>query len=63
VPEYGGEGSEAYQKPATGQRIKPGAKLDAEYFDKNSPVARKRPYEASIRLAAVLNEAFAQHLR
>jgi nuclease S1 len=50
---------EAYQNPLTGQRIKPGAKIGAEYFDKNLPIARERLFHAGIRLAIVLNEAFA----
>ena len=49
---------EAYQDPATGQRIKPGAKLADDYQAKSLPVARTRLYQASVRLAWVLNEAF-----
>ena len=49
---------EAYQDPTTGMRIKTGAKLSEQYFYKNLPVARRRLYEAGVRLAAVLNECF-----
>jgi hypothetical protein len=49
---------EAYQDPTTGMRIKSGAKLGDQYFNKNLPVARARLYQAGGRLAAVLNECF-----
>ncbi len=49
---------DAYQVPGTDRRIKPREKLSDAYFDKNLPVARKRLYQASIRLARVLNECF-----
>jgi hypothetical protein len=49
---------EAYQDPATGQRIKPGSKLRDAYQDANLPVVRRRLYQAGARLAWVLNEAF-----
>jgi S1/P1 Nuclease len=48
---------QAYQNPTTGSRMKPGAKLGDQYFDKNLPVVRQRMYRAGIRLATVLNEA------
>jgi hypothetical protein len=48
---------EAYVDPATGQRIKPGAKLDEAYQAKSPPVAKQRLYRAGARLAMVLNEA------
>ena len=47
---------EAYQDAATGQRIKPGAKLGDAYLEANLPVAKRRLYEAGARLAWVLNE-------
>jgi hypothetical protein len=47
-----------YNSAATGQRIKPGAKLGEEYQAKNLPVARVRLYRAGMRLAKVLNECF-----
>jgi nuclease S1 len=49
----------AYQDPVTGMRIKPGAKLGQQYHDANLPVARHRLYQAGVRLAIMLNEAFA----
>jgi hypothetical protein len=48
----------AYQVPETKQRLKPGQKLSDAYFNANLPVARQRLYQASMRLAKVLNEAF-----
>jgi hypothetical protein len=48
----------AYEVPETGKRIKPGQKLGQAYLAKHLPVVRKRMYQASIRLALVLNEAF-----
>jgi nuclease S1 len=49
---------QAYQDPATGQRMKPGAKLGDAYQDANLAVAKRRLYRAGARLAWVLNEAF-----
>jgi len=49
---------EAYEDSATGQRIKPGAKLALDYHNKNIPVVKDRLYRAGIRLARVLNECF-----
>ena len=49
---------EAYQDPTTKQRIKPGTKLGQAYLDKSLPVVRQRLYQAGVRLARVLNEAF-----
>jgi hypothetical protein len=49
---------EAYQDPRTGQRMKPGAKLGDAYYERSLPVAKRRLYEAGVRLARVLNEAF-----
>src|SRR5207237_984302 len=46
----------AYQDPATGQRIKPGAKLGDAYQQTNLPVVKRRLYQAGVRLALVLNE-------
>jgi hypothetical protein len=51
---------EAYRVPDTGMRIMPGIKLGDQYFDKNLPVVRRRLYHAGVRLAMVLNEAFAE---
>ena len=51
---------EAYQYPATGQRLKPGTKLADVYQDKSLPVVRRRLCQAGLRLAMVLNEAFAE---
>lgn len=48
----------AYQVPGTDRRVRPGEKLGQEYFDANLPVARLRLYQAGVRLARVLNEAF-----
>jgi S1/P1 Nuclease len=50
----------AYTDPATGQRIKPGAKLGDKYQEANLPVVRWRMYKAGIRLAMVLNEVFSE---
>jgi hypothetical protein len=47
---------QAYQDPATGQRIKPGAKLGDAYQERSLPVAKRRLYQAGARLAWVLNE-------
>jgi hypothetical protein len=52
---------EAYQDPRTGKRIKSGTKLGDEYQEKNLPIARRRLAQAGLRLACVLNEAFAEH--
>jgi nuclease S1 len=51
----------AYQVPETGMRIKPGQKLGGQYFAKSMPVVRERLYQAGVRLATVLNEAFDSH--
>jgi S1/P1 Nuclease len=52
---------QAYQDPATGQRIKPGAKLGDEYQARSLPVAKRRLYQAGVRLAWVLNEGLRQN--
>jgi nuclease S1 len=49
---------EAYVDPATGQRIKSGAKLGLDYHNKNLPVVKERMHRAALRLARVLNECF-----
>jgi hypothetical protein len=49
----------AYQDPATGQRMKPGAKLGDDYQARSLPVAKRRLYQAGMRLAMVLNDVFA----
>ena len=51
---------QAYQDPATGQRIKPGAKLGDAYQAQSLPVAKQRLYRAGARLAWVLNEALGE---
>ena len=48
----------AYQVPETGKRMKPGQKLSDAYYNRNLPVVRQRMYQASIRLATLLNEVF-----
>ena len=48
----------AYQVPETGKRLKAGQKLGDAYLNIHLPVVRKRLYQASIRLALVLNEVF-----
>jgi hypothetical protein len=40
-------------------RIKSGRKLGDDYYKANLPVARRRPCQSGLRLASVLNEAFA----
>jgi len=50
---------QAYVVPETGKRLKSGQKLGDAYFDANLPVLRQRLYQASVRLAMVLNQAFA----
>ena len=49
---------EAYRDPKTGQRMKSGVKLGNDYQAKSLPVAKRRLYQAGMRLAMVLNEAF-----
>jgi hypothetical protein len=50
---------EAYLIPGTDKRLKFGQKLGKEYYDKHLPVVRVRICQAGVRLAMVLNEAFA----
>jgi hypothetical protein len=50
---------DAYNDPATGRKIKRGTELGESYQAANLPVARRRLYQAGVRLAMVLNEAFA----
>jgi hypothetical protein len=45
----------AYQDPATGMRIRPGARLGDAYQDAHLPTVRRRLYQAGVRLATVLN--------
>jgi nuclease S1 len=52
---------QAYQVPETGKRLKSGQKLSDAYLDANLPVVRRRLYQASVRLAMVLNQAFAEN--
>ena len=49
---------QAYQVPETGKRLKPGQKLGDAYLEANLPVVRRRLYQAGVRLAMVVNEAF-----
>ena len=48
----------AYRVPETGKWLTPGEKLGDAYQETNLPVVRRRLYQASVRLALVLNEAF-----
>jgi hypothetical protein len=48
----------AYVVPETGKRLKSGQKLADVYLNIHLPVVRRRLYQASIRLALVLNEVF-----
>ena len=52
---------QAYHDPATGRRIKAGAKLGEAYQAAGLPVAKRRLYQAGVRLAMVLNEALTSH--
>jgi hypothetical protein len=49
---------EASKVPETGERIKSGHKLADAYLNANVPVVRRRLYQAGMRLAMALNEAF-----
>jgi hypothetical protein len=49
---------QAYQDPATGQRIKPGTKLGDAYEDANLPVVKRRLYQSGVRLAMVLSQVW-----
>jgi S1/P1 Nuclease len=49
---------QAYQVPETGMRLKPGQKIAGAYLEVNLPVVRRRLYQAGVRLAWVLDEAF-----
>jgi nuclease S1 len=50
----------AYQLPGTDKRMKSGQKLGDEYQAIHLPVARRRLAQVGMRLAWVLNEAFAE---
>ncbi len=50
----------AYQFPGTNRPIRPGEKLADAYFDASLPVVRERLYRGRVRLALVLNAAFAE---
>jgi hypothetical protein len=50
----------AYVIPGTDQRIKSGQKLGKDYYDKHLPVVRLQLCRAGLRLAKILNEAFAE---
>ena len=54
------EARAAYQDPATGQRMKRGTKLGDAYYVRSLPVVKRRLYEAGMRLAWVLSEAFTE---
>jgi S1/P1 Nuclease len=49
---------QGYQDPATGQRIQPGARLGDAYQEASLSVAKRRLYQAGVRLTMVLNEVF-----
>jgi hypothetical protein len=49
-------GWDPYQDPLTGTRIKPGTKLGDAYHAASLPVAKRRLYQAGVRLATILNE-------
>ena len=51
---------QAYRVPETGKRLKSGQKLSNAYLDANLPLLRQRLYQASVRLAMVLNQTFAE---
>jgi hypothetical protein len=50
---------QAYVLPETGTRMKSGQKLGEAYLEANLPVVRRRLCQGGVRLAMVLNEAFA----
>jgi hypothetical protein len=50
---------DAYLIPGADKRLKSGQKLGKDYYDKHLPVVRRRLSQAGLRLAMVLNEAFA----
>ena len=50
----------AYQDPATGMRIRPGARLGDAYQEANLPTVRRRLYQGGMRLATVLNGTFSE---
>jgi nuclease S1 len=52
---------QAYQVPETGKRLKSGQNLSDAYLDANLPLVRRRLYQASVRLAMVLNQVFAEN--
>ena len=51
---------QAYQVPETGMRLKSGQKLGDAYVQANLPTVRRRLYLGGVRLAMVLNDAFAE---
>ena len=51
---------EAYKDPRTAERMKPGTKLGDAYQARSLPVAKRRLYQAGVRLAWVLNEALGE---
>ena len=52
---------QAYLIPGTDKRLKSGQKLGKEYYEKHLPVVRLQLCRAGLRLAMVLNEAFAEN--
>jgi nuclease S1 len=50
----------AYQVPGSDRRIKPGDKLTDAYFNASLPVVRERLYRGGVRLALLLDIAFAE---
>jgi hypothetical protein len=48
----------AYQDPATGMRIRPGARLGDAYQAASLPTVRRRVYQGGMRLALVLNRVW-----
>jgi hypothetical protein len=49
---------QAYEVPETGKRIRADQKPSDAYQEANLPVVRQRLYQAGVRLAMLLNEAF-----
>jgi nuclease S1 len=49
---------EAYRVRETGERLKSGQKLSDAYLKANLQVVRRRLYQAGVRLAVMLNDAF-----
>jgi hypothetical protein len=54
---------QAYQDPATRLQIRPVAKLTDAYQEANLPVAKRRLFQAGVRLATVLNGVWPESRR